>query len=55
MENIERMKPSQTYEVMDLWLRTTIHSNSFVEENFWETHYDFVKEKDRNTFSTFND
>lgn len=45
MENIERMKPSQTYEVMDLWLRTTIHSNSFVEENFWETHYDFVKEK----------
>ena len=34
MENIERMKPSQTYEVMDLWLRTTIHSNSFVEENF---------------------
>ena len=49
MENIERMKPSQTYEVMDLWLRTTIHSNSFVEENFWETHYDFVKEKDRNT------
>ena len=30
---------------MDLWLRTTIHSNSFVEENFWETHYDFVKEK----------
>ena len=43
MENIERMKPSQTYEVMDLWLRTTIHSNSFVEENFWETHYDFVK------------
>ena len=42
MENIERMKPSQTYEVMDLWLRTTIHSNSFVEENFWETHYDFV-------------
>ena len=46
MENIERMKPSQTYEVMDLWLRTTIHSNSFVEENFWETHYDFVKEKD---------
>ena len=47
MENIERMKPSQTYEVMDLWLRTTIHSNSFVEENFWETHYDFVKEKDK--------
>ena len=45
MENIERMKPSQSYEVMDLWLRTTIHSNSFVEENFWETHYDFVKEK----------
>ena len=45
MEHIERMKPSQTYEVMDLWLRTTIHSNSFVEENFWETHYDFVKEK----------
>ncbi len=26
-------------------MRTTIHSNSFVEENFWETHYDFVKEK----------
>ncbi len=45
MENIERMKPSQTYEVMDLWLRTTIHSNSFVEENFWGNTLRFCKRK----------
>ncbi|MCD8181301.1 MAG: GNAT family N-acetyltransferase [Firmicutes bacterium] len=42
---IKLMEKSQTYEVMDLWLRTTTRSNSFVEPDFWQKHYDFVKEK----------
>ena len=42
---IKLMDNSQTYEVMDLWLKTTTHSNSFVEQNFWEKYYDSVKEK----------
>lgn len=45
MAQIETMKPEQTYEVMDLWLRTTTHSNPFVEPNFWKNHYSNVKEQ----------
>lgn len=45
MANIKQMDKSYTYEVMDLWLRTTTHSNPFVETNFWEKYYDFVKDK----------
>ncbi|MCC8161415.1 MAG: GNAT family N-acetyltransferase [Oscillospiraceae bacterium] len=50
---IKLMEKSQTYEVMDLWLRTTMRSNSFVEPDFWEKHYDFVKEKYINESDTF--
>ena len=46
MENIERMKPSQTYEVMDLWLRTPSESTTFDDENFGQTHYHWVTEQD---------
>lgn len=50
---IKLMDNSQTYEVMDLWLRTTTHSNSFVEQNFWEKYYDYVKEKYINEKDSF--
>ncbi len=50
---IKLMEKSQTYDVMDLWLRAMTHSNSFIEENFWETHYDFVKNKYINEKDTF--
>ncbi|MGN0106517.1 MAG: GNAT family N-acetyltransferase [Hominilimicola sp.] len=55
---IKLMDNSQTYEVMDLWLRTTTHSNSFVEQNFWEKYYDYVKEKyidEKDTFVCMED
>ena len=42
---IKLMDKNETYEVMDLWLRTTTHSNPFVEQNFWQTHYDYVKSR----------
>ncbi len=45
MADIKPMNKADTYDVMDLWLRTTMHSNPFVEQNFWKTYYDFVKEK----------
>lgn len=42
---IKPMNKSETYEVMDLWLRTATRSHDFVEPDFWKTHYDYVKEK----------
>ena len=42
---IRRMEKSETRDVMDLWLRTSNYSNSFVESEFWTTHYDYVKQK----------
>lgn len=42
---IKPMNKDETYEVMDLWLRTATHSHDFVEPNFWETHYNYVREK----------
>lgn len=42
---IRLMRKSETYDVMDLWLRTSNYSNSFVEAEFWATHYDYVKQK----------
>ena len=42
---IRLMNKSETYDVMDLWLRTSNYSNSFVEADFWETHYDYIKQK----------
>jgi putative acetyltransferase len=52
------MNKAHTYDVMDLWLRTANHSNSFVEEHFWEKYYDFVKEKyirEKDTFLCMED
>lgn len=45
MDNIKLMNKSQTYEVMDLWMRTTTHANPFVENNFWGKYYDVIKDK----------
>lgn len=43
MEQIKRLEKSQQYEVLDLWLRCVMRDNPFIEENFWQTHYDRVK------------
>lgn len=45
MAEIKRAKKSQTYEILELWLKTSMYSNSFIEQDFWETHYDYIKEK----------
>ncbi len=42
---IRRMEKSETRDVMDLWLRTSNYSNSFVESDFWTMHYEYVKQK----------
>lgn len=43
MEQIKRLDKSQRYEVLDLWLRCVMRENPFIEENFWQTHYERVK------------
>ena len=53
MAQIKLMDKSQVYEVMDLWLRATTSANSFVEPDFWQKHYDFVREKYINEKETF--
>lgn len=45
MEYIKRAEKPQTYEILDLWLRTAASANPFIENNFWERHYDKVKTK----------
>ena len=42
---IRRMEKSEARAVMDVWLRTSNYSNSFVESDFWTMHYEFVKQK----------
>lgn len=43
MEQIKRLEQSQRYELLDLWLRCTMLDNPFIEENFWQKHYERVK------------
>ena len=43
MDQIKIMTNSQRYDVLDLWLRCTMQENPFIEENFWQKHYDEVK------------
>lgn len=45
MTNIRRAEKSESYAVLDLWLRAAISANPFIEDNFWEKHYDNVKRK----------
>jgi len=44
MNQIKKLKRSQRYEVLDLWLRCTMLDNPFIEENFWQKHYDEVRD-----------
>ena len=53
MEKIQRMTQSQRYEVLDLWLRSTTCDNSFLEANFWEKHYEKIKNDYLTTPDTF--
>lgn len=53
MESIRKALRSETNEILDLWLKTTSYSNSFVEPDFWETHYDYIKENYINERDTF--
>lgn len=41
---IRRMDKSETYEILDLWMRSLTHGNSFIENDFWQKHYDMAKE-----------
>lgn len=43
MDQIKRLNNSQRYDVLDLWLRCTMQENPFIEDNFWQKHYDEVK------------
>lgn len=45
MEYIKRAEKPQTYEILELWLRTAASANPFIENNFWERYYDKVKTK----------
>lgn len=45
MVNIRRAEKPQTYEILDLWLRSATHANPFIENNFWEKNYDEIKNK----------
>lgn len=42
--NIRRMEKSESYEILDLWMRSFTHGNSFIENDFWQKHYDVAKE-----------
>lgn len=39
------MNNSEAYEILDLWMRSLTHGNSFIENDFWQKHYDIAKEK----------
>lgn len=43
MERIKKLEKSQRYDVLDLWLRCMMQDNPFLEDNFWQVHYDKVK------------
>lgn len=38
------MEKSESYEILDLWMRSFTHGNSFIENDFWQKHYDVAKE-----------
>lgn len=38
------MNRSETYEILDLWMRSMTRGNSFIENDFWQKHYDTAKE-----------
>lgn len=42
--SIRRLEKSESYELLDLWMRSFTHGNSFIENDFWQKHYDIAKE-----------
>lgn len=45
MMKIRAMESVDSYDVMDLWMRTTTKSNPFIEPDFWKKNYDHIKNK----------
>lgn len=42
--SIRRMDKSESYEILDLWMRSFTQGNSFIENDFWQKHYTVAKE-----------
>ncbi|MDD6484320.1 MAG: GNAT family N-acetyltransferase [Clostridiales bacterium] len=45
MATIKRMAKSDSYEILDLWMRSVTKANSFIEDDFWQKHYDDAKDQ----------
>ena len=41
---IRRMDKSESFEILELWMRSMTHGNDFIESDFWQKHYDKAKE-----------
>lgn len=44
MSNIRKMTSTEGYDVLDLWMRSFTAGHPFIEDNFWQKHYDRAKE-----------
>lgn len=40
---IQRCKPGEIDQVMNIWLQTNIEAHSFIPKEKWYTHFDEVK------------
>ena len=43
MAEIKRMAKTDSYEILDFWMRSVTKANSFIENDFWQKHYDEAK------------
>ncbi|MDY3031337.1 MAG: GNAT family N-acetyltransferase [Clostridia bacterium] len=50
---IRRMEKSETYEILDLWMRALTNGNKFIDNDFWKTHYNDAKENYLNEKDNF--
>ena len=53
MENIRKMEASESYEHLDLWMRSFTAGHPFIEDNFWQKYYNSVKESYVNEKDTY--
>lgn len=53
MENIRKMEASESYEILDLWMRSFTAGHPFIEDNFWQKYYNSVKESYVNEKDTY--
>lgn len=44
MENIRNFDMKDLEIIMDIWLNSNIDAHSFIDENYWRSNYDMVKE-----------